>query len=251
MQKGMPLGIEGKRAAVAASSAGLGFACAAALVDAGVRVAMCGRDAGRIEAAAARLGPSAVPLVADVSTAAGAAAFVDDATEALGGVDILVANGGGPPAATFATATTEQYASAFEQNCLAAIAMCESAVPHMREARWGRIVAITSIAVRQPIPELILSNTARAGLTGFCKTLAREIAPHGITVNTVQPGLHATDRLIELHGDTGELAASIPVRRVGDPADFGRLVAFLCSEHAGFITGAAVPVDGGVYAGLL
>jgi 3-oxoacyl-[acyl-carrier protein] reductase len=244
-------GIEGMRAAVAASSTGLGFACAAALVDAGVRVAVCGRDRQRIDAAAERLGPLATPLVTDVATATGAADFVTRAVDALGGIDILVANGGGPPPATFATATTGQYADAFEQNCLSAIAMCGVAVPHMRAAGWGRIVAVTSIAVRQPIPELILSNTARAGLTGFCKTLAREVAPDGVTVNTVQPGLHATDRLLALHGDADSLAASIPVGRVGDPADFGRVVAFLCSQHAGFITGAAIPVDGGAYAGLL
>jgi 3-oxoacyl-[acyl-carrier protein] reductase len=129
--------------------------------------------------------------------------------------------------------------------------MCTAAVPGMRERRWGRIAAITSIAVRQPIGDLILSNTARSGATGFLKTLALEVAGDGVTVNSVQPGSHATDRLASLVGDLDQIAASVPAGRVGSPEDFGRVVAFLCSEHAGFVTGAAVPVDGGAYRGML
>jgi 3-oxoacyl-[acyl-carrier protein] reductase len=129
--------------------------------------------------------------------------------------------------------------------------MCREAVGEMRDRRWGRVVAVTSIAVREPIPTLILSNTARAGATGFLKTLAREIAADGVTVNSVQPGLHSTDRLRQLHGgDLDTPAAAIPAARLGDPADFGAIVAFLCSDHARFVTGAAIPVDGGASGGL-
>src|SRR5215471_508336 len=204
----MDLGIAGRRAAVAAASQGLGRATAAALADEGVHVAMCSRDKERIEAAAEGIS-GAIPLVADVSTEAGAASFVREARDALGGIDILIANGGGPPPGTFATIATDQYRAAFEQNCLAVIAMCDETVPAMQEQRWGRVLAITSIAVRQPIPALILSNTARAGVTGFLKTLAREVAPDGVTVNSLLPGLHATERVSALHADPGAAAAGI------------------------------------------
>ena len=191
----MDLGIAGKRAAVAAASKGLGYAVAQALVGEGVQVAVCGRHAERIEAAASALGDTVVPLVADVSTPEGAGGFVRDARAALGGVDILIANAGGPPPGNFSSVTVGQYLDAFELNCHSTIAMCYEAVPEMRERKWGRVVAITSIAVRQPIPTLILSNTARAGLTGFLKTLAREVASDGVTVNSLLPGLHATERV--------------------------------------------------------
>jgi 3-oxoacyl-[acyl-carrier protein] reductase len=130
--------------------------------------------------------------------------------------------------------------------------MCQAAVPGMQAQGFGRVVAITSIAVRQPIANLILSNTARAGVTGFLKTLAREVAGDGVTVNSVQPGSHSTERLLAVYGDTvDEQATRIPARKFGRPEDFGRVVAFLCSDHAAFITGAAIPVDGGEHAGLL
>jgi 3-oxoacyl-[acyl-carrier protein] reductase len=162
-----------------------------------------------------------------------------------------VPNAGGPPAGDFAAIDdVEAYARAFELNALSTIAMCKAAVPAMQARRWGRVVAITSISVRQPIATLILSNTARAGVTGFLKTLATEVAPDGVTVNSLQPGLHATERLGALHGDGADLAAGIPVRRVGRPEDFGACVAFLCSDAANFVTGAAIPVDGGVSGGL-
>jgi 3-oxoacyl-[acyl-carrier protein] reductase len=176
---------------------------------------------------------------------------VRDARAALGGVDVLVANAGGPPPGTFASVTIDQYLDAFELNCRSAIAMCYEAVPEMRERKWGRVVAITSIAVRQPIPTLILSNTARAGLTGFLKTLAREIAADGVTVNSLLPGLHATERVAALHAKPGDAATGIPARTIGDPADFGRVAAFLCAEHARYVTGTAVAVDGGADAALI
>lgn len=250
----MELGITGRRAAVAAGSAGLGLATAAALAGEGVHVAICGRDRERVEQAARQIGGECVPLVCDVGTADGGANFVAAAREALGGtIDILVTNAGGPPAGTFASTPLESYPSALELNLLSVVGMCKTAVPDMQAQRWGRVVAITSVSVRQPIANLILSNTARAGVTGFLKTLAREVAGDGVTVNSVQPGFHATDRITALNGgampDAGALG--IPAGTLGDPADFGRIVAFLCSEHARFVTGSHLPVDGGSYAGLL
>lgn len=239
----MDLGIEGKRAAVAAASAGLGFASAAALAAEGVQVAICGRDRARIDEAAGRIGHGCVPLVVDVGDAEGATEFVGAAREALGGLDILVTNGGGPPPGTFRTTALDAYPSAIEMNLMSVVAMCKAAVPLMQAQGWGRVVAITSVAVRQPIPELILSNTARAGATGFLKTLAREVASDGVTVNSVQPGLHRTDRVASVFGEVDQ--------PMGDPADFGAIVAFLCSEYARFTTGVQLHVDGGTYAALL
>jgi 3-oxoacyl-[acyl-carrier protein] reductase len=245
------LGISGRTAAVAAASSGLGLASAKALANEGVRVAMCGRDKARIEDAAAQVGLGAVPLVADVSTPTGAISFVGDAIGALRSVDILVTNAGGPPPGTFGSTPVEAYADALDLNLMSVVAMCKTAVPAMQENKWGRVVAITSISVRQPIGTLILSNTARAGATAFLKTLATEVAGDGVTVNSVQPGLHATNRLLQLHGgDASGAAAGIPAGRIGDPDDFGAIVAFLCSEQAKFVTGAALQVDGGAYAGL-
>jgi 3-oxoacyl-[acyl-carrier protein] reductase len=248
----MDLGIIGKRAAVAAGSAGLGLGAATALAAEGVHVAICGRDPERLEAAVRQLGGRGVAIPADVSTAAGATAFVQAAADALGGVDILVTNAGGPPPGTFASTDVEAYPAALELNLMSVVAMCKQAVPAMQERGWGRVVAITSAFVRQPSPNLILSNTARAGATAFLRTVAREVAQDGVTVNSVQPGIHATDRMFQLYGGPPDPAAlGIPAGVVGDPADFGRVVAFLCSEHARFVTGAHLQVDGGYYAGLL
>jgi 3-oxoacyl-[acyl-carrier protein] reductase len=247
----MDLGISGRTAAVAAASTGLGLASAAALTREGVRVAICGRDKGRVDEAAATIGHDVIGLVADVSTPEGATGFVTGAISALGRVDILVPNAGGPPPGTFASTPVDAYLEAVNLNLMSVVAMCKAAVPAMQERKWGRVVAITSISVRQPIGTLILSNTARAGATAFLKTLAREVAGDGVTVNSIQPGLHATNRLLSLHGgDAGSAAAGIPAGVVGDPADFGAIVAFVCSESACFLTGAAIHVDGGAYAGL-
>jgi len=247
----MDLGISGRRAAVAGASSGLGLATAQALAAEGVRVAICGRDRARIDAAAKTIGPLAVPIVADVSTPDGATSFVEASIEALGGVDILVANGGGPPPGTFATTALEAYPAALDLNLLSVVAMCKAAVPAMQVQRWGRVVAITSVAVRQPIAHLILSNTARAGATGFLKSVALEVATDGVTVNSVQPGFHETDRLRNLNTDLDAVAASVPAGVIGQPHDFGAAVAFLCSEHAAYITGVHLPIDGGSYRGLL
>jgi 3-oxoacyl-[acyl-carrier protein] reductase len=240
----MDLGLQGRRAAVAAASGGLGFASAAALAAEGAHVAICGRDRGRIDDAAARIGNGCVAIVQDVADAAGGAAFVAAANEALGALDIVVANGGGPPAGTFASTDLSAYAPALDLNLLSVVGMAQAAIPAMQAAGWGRFVAITSISVRQPMATLILSNTARAGVTGFLKTVAREVAADGVTVNSVQPGLHATARVTSLYGtDTSAMV-------LGDPADFGSIVTFLCSDQARFVTGLAMHVDGGSYGGL-
>jgi len=247
----MDLGLTGRRAAVAAGSAGLGFGSALALAKDGAEVVICGRDEARLKDAVARIGHSCRYVVCDVSDAEGGREFVELATGVLGGVDILVCNAGGPPPGTFASTPIEAYAKALDLSLLSVVGMCKAAVPSMQERGWGRVVAITSYGVRQPIPTLILSNTARTGATGFLKTVAREVAKDGVTVNSVQPGVHLTDRITQVYGANPDAAAmGIPAGVLGDPIDFGHAVAFLCSEHARFITGAHLPVDGGQYAGL-
>jgi 3-oxoacyl-[acyl-carrier protein] reductase len=242
----MDLGISGRRAAVAAGSSGLGLATAQALAAEGAHVAICGRDADRVNAAAEIVGHECVPIIADVATADGSAGFIAAAIEALGAVDILVTNAGGPPPGNFASTSVEAYQAAIDLNLMSVVAMCKAAVPAMQERRWGRVVAITSLSVRQPIAQLILSNTARAGATGFLKTLALEVAADGVTVNSVQPGLHRTPRVTQLYSE--EQQASM---RMGDATDFGAVAAFLCSEQAKFTTGVQLHVDGGAYLGLL
>jgi len=248
----MDLGLTGRTAAVAAGTAGLGLRTAQALASEGVRVVVCGRDEARLASALAEIGHGAQGFICDVSTDVGGAQFVATATDMLGAVDILVANGGGPPPGGFADVKHDQYLDALQKNLLSVVAMCEGVVPSMRERKWGRVLAITSVAVRQPIANLILSNTARAGVTGFLKTLAREVAGDGVTVNTIQPGIHATDRITQLYGDNVKAAATgIPAGFIGDAADFGRIAAFMCSDSAKFMTGVQLHVDGGSYGALL
>lgn len=246
----MDLQLTGKRALVTGASSGLGLACAKALIAEGATVTLVARGAERLEKARASLGPRAYALAADLSTPTDIDRMIREAEALMGGIDILVANAGGPPPGSFESTAVEAYPAALQLSLVSTVAMCKATVPAMRARGWGRVVAITSIAVREPIAQLILSNTARAGLTGFLKTLATEVAADGVTVNSVQPGLHATDRLREVFGDTDTLASGLPVRKLGDPEDFGRIVAFLCSPTACFITGSAIPVDGGSSRGL-
>jgi 3-oxoacyl-[acyl-carrier protein] reductase len=247
----MDLGITGKRAIVAAGSKGLGFASAAALAAEGCRVVICGRDEAALSRASSEIG--AIPIVADVGTVDGATAFVQDAVELLDGVDILVANAGGPPPGTFATTPIDAYLDAFDLSCRSTIAMCQVAIPLMRAQEWGRVAAITSVGVKQPIATLIASSTARAALTAFLKVTAREVAADGVTVNSVLPGFHATDRITGLYDASGleQLAATVPTGTIGEAADFGKVVAFVCSRPARYITGESILVDGGAYAGLV
>lgn len=247
----MDLGLTGRRAAVASATSGLGLATAAALVAEGAEVTICGHDAARAAQAADTLGNGTRWVVADLTDPSAGEGFVEESADLMGGLDILITNAPGPPAGTFATAPLEEYPKALDLNLLSVVRMCAAAVPHMRRDGWGRIVAITSISVRQPIANLILSNTARAGATGFLKTLAREVAADGITVNSIQPGLHETGRVRGVYGDgLDEEIAQIPCRTLGRPGDFGAAAAFLCSDQARYITGVALPVDGGVYQAL-
>ncbi len=246
----MDLGIQGKKAAVAAASTGLGFGCAKALIEDGVQVAVCSRSQERIDEAAAELGPGAVPIVADMSTEDGARSFVEQAIQEMGQVDILVANAGGPPPGSPATTSIDGYREAIDLNLLSTIVMCQTALPGMRERGWGRIVAITSIGARQPIGNLAASSVARAGVSSFLKTLAAEVARDGVTVNSAQPGIHATDRIKSL-GNTDVVAQRVPTGTLGTAEDFGKAVAFLCSEPAKFITGTSILLDGGAYQGLI
>jgi 3-oxoacyl-[acyl-carrier protein] reductase len=255
----MDLGLTSRTAAVAAASSGLGLGAAMALAAEGARVVICGRDQAKLDdalerVAAVAIGIAPVAVRCDVSNAAGGAAFIAAATDALGASpDIVVTNAGGPPPGTFTTTDVDAYPAALDLNLLSVVAMCKAAVPSMRERGWGRVVAITSLAVKQPMAQLILSNTARAGVTGFLKTMAREVAVDGVTVNSVLPGFHATPRITQLYGDgeTAARAGAIPAGTIGDPADFGRVIAFLCSDHARFVTGVALPVDGGADSALL
>ncbi len=237
---------------MSAATAGLGLATAQALVDEGAHVAICGRDPDRLATAKAALGADTVAIEADLATADGATRFATEAEARLGGIDILVANAGGPPSGSATATSLDGYRSAIEMNLLSTVAMCLATVPGMQARGWGRVLAITSIGVRQPIAFLAASVTARTGVTGFLKTLAAEVAADGVTVNSIQPGSHLTDRLRSLHADQIDaLAAEIPAGFIGDAADFGDAAAFLCSEQARFITGTSLVVDGGASRGLL
>ena len=205
---------------------------------------MSSRSAEKLAAAADTV-PGAITIPADVSDIDQRRMMMERAESELGSVDIVIANGGGPPAGNFASTDFEAYAEAVDLNLLPAVDLCKRFVPPMQARGWGRVVAITSTSVREPIDRLILSNTARAGLTAFLKTTAREVAGDGVTVNSVQPGLHLTDRLKSVYEDPDVLAETVPAKALGDPADFGRIVAFLCSEHTRFLTGQALAVDGG------
>ena len=242
----MDLSLVGKRALVTGASSGLGLGCAQALAAEGAIVTMVARTEERLVAAAGTIRELVHTQVGDLSNLAGIAALVAQAEQAMGGIDIVIANAGGPPAGNFASITMEQYDEAIRTNLLATIALCQASVPGMRSRGWGRVIAITSTSVREPIGNLILSNTARAGLTGFLKTLASEVAIDGVTVNSLQPGSHQTDRLAKLYGgDLSAVAKETPTGTLGDAGDFGRIAAFLCSDSAKFITGSAIPVDGG------
>jgi 3-oxoacyl-[acyl-carrier protein] reductase len=242
-------GLSGKVVAVAAASKGLGFACAKALVDEGALVAICGRDQNALEQAQKALGESVLAVQLDLLEPGACEKFIDATVAKFGRLDAIVTNTGGPPAGDILDFDDEAFRNAFELNALTHIRLSRASLPHLRaHAQGGRIVMITSAAVRQPIDGLGLSNTARAGLTGYAKTLSNRLAPEGITVNTVAPGLHDTERLRALAGnvfDLSQLAADVPAARLGDAADFGAVVGFLISKQANYITGQTIVVDGG------
>ena len=238
----MELGLDGKVALVTASSKGLGRATALALSQEGAKVVLCGRGEAALKEAAAAMPGETLALPADVTDPATPARLVAAAVERFGGLHVLVANAGGPPLGRALEVDDRAIEAAVNANLLASVRLVREALPRMRAAGWGRICLITSMSIKQPIPNLALSNTARTGLWGWAKTASAELAGEGITLNLACPGTHATERARQ--------AGMLDGRPAGDPEDFGKVVCFLCSEPAGFITGAAVQVDGGETIGL-
>ncbi len=263
----MDLGIEGRVAAVGGASSGLGKAIAWALAREGARVAICARGAEQLERTGAALERAAGSPVfthpCDLATEAGPQEFVEATVKEFGRLDILVTNAGGPPATTSSQTPPEAWAQALELSMLSAIRMSQAAIPYMRRQLWGRIICITSISVKSPLPAMVLSNTVRPGVVGYAKTISQEFAADGITVNVICPGYMATDRVSELaetraahSGQTIEqvmagLVANIPAGRMGDPKELGDLVAFLASQRAAYITGTTIQIDGGYLRSLL
>jgi 3-oxoacyl-[acyl-carrier protein] reductase len=241
----MDLGIDGKVALVTASSKGLGQAAAMALAAEGVKVVVTARGEealGQTEAAIRAAGGEVHAVVGDVTDPAVPDRLVAAARERFGGLDILVPNAGGPPPARALDATDEQIAAAVNANLTTSVRLIRAAVPVMQAGGWGRICCITSYSIKQPIPGLALSNLARTGLWAWAKTAAAGLFPSGVTLNLICPGTHATDRMRQLGGDLSAM---------GDPADFGKVVTFMCSQPAAYMSGTAVVVDGAATVGLL
>ncbi len=257
----MELGLRGLRALVTAASRGLGAATARQLSLEGAQVAICSRNAERITATAARIGAESgqrvIPLVADVSDLAAAADVVTQAASALGGLDILITNAGGPPSGSFATLSTTAWETAIQNTLLSAVRLIQAALPHLKQSAHPAILTLTSYSAKQPIPNLVLSNSLRAAVIGLTKTLASELGPDGIRVNSIMPGWTRTERVTELmdararqkgtdiETEIAAQVAAIPLRRMADPDEFARVAAFLCSPAASYIHGAMIPVDGG------
>jgi 3-oxoacyl-[acyl-carrier protein] reductase len=253
----MDLGLRDCRAFVAGASRGLGLACARALAREGARVFICSRDAGAITRAAAEIG-AAGHAAADVSRPAEAARVVAEAVAALGGLDCLVTNAGGPPTAPFDKAGDGDWDIAYQLNLMSAVRLIREALPALKASGRGRIVNLTGYGVKEPISDLVVSDSIRAGVTVMAKTIASDLAPFGITVNNIAPGPILTDRITEIfaaraHGagtTPDELlrrfAQTIPVRRLGRPDEVGDLCAYLCSPQAGYLTGQTIVVDGGI-----
>jgi 3-oxoacyl-[acyl-carrier protein] reductase len=263
----MDLGLAGKVALVAAASRGLGRAVAEELAREGAHLVICARGGDALRETAASIreasGVTVVDVVADLSTAEGVAAVTARALDAFGRVDVLVTNSGGPPAGPFETHSADAWQMAVQQNLHSVVELTRGVLPGMKERRWGRVINVTSIAVKQPVDNLILSNSIRAAVTGFARTLANEVAPFGITVNNVMPGYTRTQRVEDLAQRNASLRGTtpaveqaaweqqIPAGRLGEPAEFAAMVAFLASDRASYTTGASIPVDGGWIKSLL
>lgn len=253
----MDLGIKGKRALVCASSKGLGRGCAENLAQAGVDLVMCARGEAALNETAQFIretyGVSVETVATDITTDEGQVKVL----EVAGDVDILVTNAGGPPPGMWSDWDRDDFLKAIDANMLTPIALMKALLPRMMEKGWGRVVNITSQSVKAPIAVLGLSNSARAGLTGYVAGTARQVAPHGVTINNILPGIHDTDRAlsldtvvatqkgITLEEAAAERAETIPARRYGTIQEFGATCAFLCSQHAGFIVGQNILLDGG------
>lgn len=256
----MDLDLQGAVAAVAGGTSGLGLAIARSLRAEGATVGVCGRDAGRVRAAADEgLDAAAV----DVTDHAAAAAWIDSLASRYGGLQVLLANAGGPPTGTATAHDVDAYADALRLNLLSQINLVQAALPHLQAASFGRILFITSKSVRQPVPGLALSNVARAGVHTYAKSLVEDLAAQDraagragtITVNVLAPGLHRTSRLESMAGEDVEaglraMAADVPLGRIGRPEEFAAVATFLASTRASFVTGAIVPIDGGEVRGL-
>ena len=247
----MDLGLKGRNAIVLGASQGMGLAIAEALVAEGANVAMFARREDVLDREAARLG--ALAVAGDLTQAADLERLVDTTMRELGGLDVLVLNGGGPAPGSAVDLTADSVAAAVSLLLVPHVTLVGLCLPHLRASGRGRIVAIESTSVKEPIPNLALSNAVRPGVVGWLKTLAREIGPDGITVNTIAPGRIDTERLRAIYGPEGpsaELLAQIPARRVGTPAEIAATACFLASSQAAYVTGAIVPVDGGLLNGL-
>lgn len=254
----MDLGLNSKTAIIGASSQGLGKACALELAREGVDVVICGRTKETLDDTQKLIAESTsskvVAVVADLATRHGQDLVLEEALNHFGSVDILVTNTGGPPPGPFESHDRAAWDAAYELLLASTVAMINGVLPGMKEKGWGRIIAITSQAVKQPVANLILSNAVRASVVGLCRTLANELGPHGITVNNVMPGFTNTDRLKKLVGgeeNYGAISGDIPLGRVGEPVEFAAMVTFLASKRASYITGTSIPVDGGWVKGLL
>jgi len=257
----MDLGLHNKIALVAAASTGLGRAVAEELAAEGASLVICARGTkGVTETAAAiadKTGAHVLAVTADVSVPNDVKRLVESGITRFGQIDILVTNGGGPPAGTFESITQEEWEAATRLTLYSAINLARQVLPGMKERRWGRILNITSIAVKQPVEGLLLSNSLRAAITGFARTLANEVASDGITVNNILPGYTRTERVEELASTMAEKQGitaqefkakwegEIPMKRLGEPHEFAALAAFLVSERASYITGTSMQVDGG------
>jgi 3-oxoacyl-[acyl-carrier protein] reductase len=253
----MDLGLKGRHALVTAASKGLGRACAEALVGEGAEVFISSRDPFTIEKTGKEI-KAAGWLAADMSKPGDPEALVKAAITRFTDLDVLVVNAGGPPPGTFQTTPLEMWEVAFQLTLMSAVRLIQAGLPHLKRSDQGRIVCITSISVRQPIPNIALSNSLRAAVTGLAKTLSRELAPDRITVNCLAPDAILTDRIRQMAAMTGtdaeervqQMAASHPMGRMGDPAEFGATCAFICSKQAGFITGQTIGIDGGALVGV-
>jgi 3-oxoacyl-[acyl-carrier protein] reductase len=262
----MDTGIEGRTAAVAASSQGLGFACALELAREGASVAICSRDRGRIDGAARKIrdetGTDVQAAVVDVSRQEDCLRFIDETVERFGRLDILVTNTGGPAPGALDEIDFAHVRDGVDSTLMSAIVLMKAAVPHMRRNQYGRIINILSMTVKQPKVNLLVSNTMRPAILGFAKSISFELAGEGITVNNVAPGYTRTERLTELAehlaGQSGVAAediydtwrGTVPARRLGEPEELAAVVAFLASERASYVTGVTLQVDGGAVAGL-
>jgi len=258
----MDMGIADKVAVVTAASKGLGRAIAEGLAAEGAAVAICARHRESLEEAARAItqqtGARTLPIVADVASPESCQNLIRTALEKLGRIDILVTNTGGPTPGGFDACDDALWEAAVQSTLMNVVRLVRLVVPSMKARRWGRIVNVTSIAARQPIPGLVLSNALRPAILGLAKTLADELGPDGILVNNVCPGMHRTDRLLHLaqgkkdpEAHLQQLAQNIPVRRIGEPRELAAAVVFLCSARASFITGTSVVVDGGAMRGLV